>query len=228
MKKNILIFIAVIIVLLGVIYYFVREGGISNGPENGLSATTPDFSLGTSTAKIDDLDIGTVDNTVVPEDLPQPIPSVATSTINIKISMATKDEVIYVGHLTNYLSKLQENPGDLNSWLYLGMYREIVGDYDGAIIAWKYAHRLAPSSYMPLTNLGNLYTLRVKNLALAEQYFNDALKVNPLDVYPYIQIAGFFEKDMNNKTRAIEVVRLGLKNIPGDEDLNTLLANLIK
>lgn len=54
-------------------------------------------------------------------------------------------------------ANLKANPDQFTAWLSVGVYRLILGDPQGAILAWEYTAKLYPSAWEPHVNLGNYY-----------------------------------------------------------------------
>jgi len=124
-------------------------------------------------------------------------------------------------------SQLKKDSDNLENWLVLGIYRKMINDYEGAILAWEYASAIRPQDSTPLNNLGDLYAYYIKDEIKAEEYFLRAIKIDPSNMYLYFKITDFyrdFNKDMN-KARAI--LEKGIATNPStSSDLKNLLETL--
>lgn len=56
-------------------------------------------------------------------------------------------------------ARLAESPDDLQGWMLLGRSRIVLGDYAGAVDAWRAAQHLAPDDPTVLANLGEALVL---------------------------------------------------------------------
>ena len=60
-------------------------------------------------------------------------------------------------------SQLKKDSDNLENWLVLGVYRKIIGDYEGAKEVWEYAGAVRPQNSVSFNNLGELYAYYLKN-----------------------------------------------------------------
>lgn len=56
-------------------------------------------------------------------------------------------------------ARLAETPDDLQGWMLLGRSRVVLGDFSGAVDAWRNAQRLSPDDPTVLANLGEALVL---------------------------------------------------------------------
>lgn len=102
--------------------------------------------------------------------------------------------------LINRLNKtyvlLEEKNNPYSSWIDIGMYKKVLGDYKGAEEAWMNAVTLTDRPDLAYGNLANIYFYNIKNYDLAEEYYQKAIEisVNPFtyreglsDLYRYIK-----------------------------------------
>ena len=86
--------------------------------------------------------------------VPQPIPDlnrVSVAASGVVVNPETK--VVADSKIKSLQTNLKKNPADFDSWIDLGTYQKMAGDFAGAVISWKYASRLAPGDYISLGNL---------------------------------------------------------------------------
>lgn len=163
----------------------------------------------------------------VVEDVPKPIPdlnrvSVASSgaTVLPEVKLAAAEKI------KTLQAKLKENPAYVEAWIDLGIYQKMAGDYDGAVISWKYASKLSPTDYVSLGNLGNLYAYFLKDNAQAEVYYKQAISKGSTQVYLYTQLAEVYRDIFKDLDKALAIVTQGLSKIPNDPNLLDLQYSL--
>jgi tetratricopeptide (TPR) repeat protein len=117
---------------------------------------------------------------------------------------------------------LKKNPKDTGSWIELGAYQKMIGDYDGATISWSYVNKIAPTDYVSLGNLGNLFAYYLHDNLQSEKYYKQAIVNGPTQVYLYVQLAEIYRDIWGDKPRAIAILEQGLAKNPGDENLTKI------
>ena len=124
-------------------------------------------------------------------------------------------------------SQLKKDSDNLENWLILGIYRKMIGDYEGAREVWEYASAIRPQSSIPLNNLGDLYAYYIKDEAKAEEYFLRAISIDPNNLYLYFKITDFY-RDFNKDTaKARAILEQGIAANPStSSDLKNLLETL--
>ncbi len=232
--KNQKIIVAVVIglaVLTGA--YFVFKSRSKENPtpinDSGLSeATTTTTSggqlttQGTGTYKIEQVAVTDGKKTV-----PQPIPNLNRPVVSVGSKSVAPEALVVatekIGTLQSLLKKDPSNPG---AWVNLGIYQKMAGDYEGTVISWIYATKLAPSSYVAFGDLGDLYAYFLKDNALAEMYYKLAISKGPTQAYLYTQLAEVYRDIFKDINKARAIVAEGLSKIPDDANLLRLKASL--
>jgi hypothetical protein len=160
--------------------------------------------------------------------VPKPVPDLDRPVMSYKgDSITTAEAKAYaVEKVKAVQTILKTNPGDFKSWLNLGIYQKMGGDYDGAILSWQYAGRLSPTNYISLGDLGNLYAYFIKDNAQAEIYYQKAISKGPTQVYLYIQLAEVYRDIFKDMDKARVIVNQGLSKVPNDPSLIQIQASL--
>lgn len=121
---------------------------------------------------------------------------------------------------------LKKNTGNLSAWIDLGIYQKMGGDYEGAILSWKYVSLVGEKPFVALGNLGNLYAYFMKDMINAEKYYNEAIKNAPTQIYLYVQLAEAFRDISKNTVKARAVIERGLVANPNNPSLIEFKATL--
>ncbi len=121
---------------------------------------------------------------------------------------------------------LKKDPTNLSAWIDLGIYQKMGGDYEGAILSWKYVSLVGEKPFVSLGNLGNLYAYFLKDMVNAEKYYNQAIKNAPTQIYLYFQLAEAFRDVSKDTVKARVVVDRGLVANPNNPDLLSLKESL--
>lgn len=121
---------------------------------------------------------------------------------------------------------LKSDPTNFQAWLDLGIYYKMIGDLEGAIDIWVYTTKLSPTNYLAFGNLGNLYAYNLKDMAMADSYYRQAISKDTSQVYLYIQLAEAYRDVGSDKAKALEVVNQGLTANPNNPALLQLKENL--
>lgn len=161
--------------------------------------------------------------------VPQPIPSLDRGvTAESGVSVSSEAIVLATGKILSLQARLKKNPGDFSAWLDLGMYQKIAGDYQGTLISWTYASKLAPTDYISLGNIGNLYAYFLKNTGMSLEFYKAAISKGPTQAYLYIQLAEIYRDLFKDSVKALATVDQGLAKIPNDPNLLQLKSSLSK
>lgn len=87
---------------------------------------------------------------------------------------------------------LQKNPDSFNDWLYLGVLKKGVGDYEGARDVFIYAGQIRPQASTPFANLADLYAYFLNDPAKAEESIKKAIANDPKDYNLYLVLADIY------------------------------------
>ena len=205
-KKQILISIIVasIILVCALIYYF-KVVQPSNQPpppsqnQNGVEGTG-DFNVGVEPispaieiAKPD------LDRAIVVSDktLPAEVTSGAVEKLKTVIAVAKK------------------NPADYQAWTSIGLYRKMIGDYQGAAEVWLYVLNFQKQNHLVMSNLGNLYAQNLKDYPRAEKYYLMNLSLQPNNFEGYINLYQLYKNQYKEKiAQAPVILKQGIEKNP--------------
>jgi hypothetical protein len=230
--QKIIISAVVIIVLLGIYIAFDRRSKVqtNNIPSNvnqtaTTTATTTDSSSKTSTQGV------TYKIEPVPTNgaktVPKPIPDLDRPVTRSSMANVSENDVLVATKKIKELqTQLKNDPSNFLAWLDLAMYQKMAGDYAGAVLSWKYASKLAPTDYISLGNLGNLYAYFLKDNGQAEIYYKQAISKGPTQVYLYMQLADIYRDIFKDLDKARAIIAQGLSKIPNDPSLLQFQASL--
>lgn len=231
-QRNKIIFsLIVVLILAGVYVLFDKRSDIGENANNEAIATT---TTSTTTASDDKIITGsnsgyTIEQVPIEEGrgIPQPIPDLNRKIIVSANATVTAEAKAFSETKVSALQdKLRNNPADLESWIYLGIYQKQGGDYVGASMSWMYASKLAPTDFVSLGNLGNLYAYFIKDNAMAENFYKQAIVKGPTQVNLYTQLAEVYIYIFKDTTKARAIIEQGLSKVPNDPNLLQLKASL--
>jgi len=225
-KRNSIIGVLVLVLLIGLSVVFYKSKGKIDAGVSSQVGTTTDTTLDTATTTIVDLGGGVT--TTVPKGytveivkgsgVPQPIPSL-TRTVIVASTVDPRVKVAIEAKVPELQAVLKKDPTKFDYWIDLGTYFKVAGDYTGAKLYWDYAGRLAPTDYISFGNLGNMNAYYLKDMIVAEKYYNQAIKNGPTQSYLYIQLAEAFRDVSKDTVKAKAVIEKGLKAKPNDPAL---------
>ena len=131
-----------------------------------------------------------------------------------------------LGKISAVSESLKQNSDSLDNWINLGLLRKSIGDYEGARDAWEYASAIRPKNSLSFGNLGFLYGYYLNNNEKAEKNFMRAIENDSKLVYLYYQSFEFYRDKMKDDTKAKEIIKKGIAEIPANsKDFQTLLDN---
>ncbi|GEM_PF-1476345 len=151
--------------------------------------------------------------------------SILNRTLDVKSSMSGEALTGTVGRIQSLISLIKSRFDYVDAWLDLGSYERVVGDNEGTILAWKFAAKLAPTSFIPPHNLGDIYAFTLRQYKEGEQYFLKSIELNSGNIQGYLALDTLYKIDQFGKKDQIEPTLLrGLKDNSKDLTLLTRLA----
>ena len=109
----------------------------------------------------------------------------------------------------------------------LGVYRKIIGDYEGAREVWEYASAIRPQNSVSFNNLGELYAYYLKNNKKAEENYAKAIENDPSAIYIYRNFFDFYRYFAKDTAKARAILEKGIAANPAtSSDLKNLLKSL--
>ena len=219
-QKNLLIGLAGAAVIAAGGYWYLH-----------IYSATGIFSLGATTTPVSVGGVsvtGTGSSTVEVINTNTPPPSLDRP-ITISASLQSDAAQILRTQITTLVTQLRTNPTRVDLWLQLGIDRKIGGDYAGAVEAWNYVAVAAPlaTAYVAYGDLGDLYMNFIKDYPKAEENYKTAISINPRVIGYYQDLYTLYHYlYKTNTTAAADIIREGLVNNPGNQDLLNLQAQM--
>lgn len=222
--QKIIISAVVIIVLLVVYIAFDRKSKAGDDLKN---TNTEQVSTTTNTGITADGSGYTIEQVPVESNVPKPIPDLSRKVIfSNDPSLTSEVKGVINTKIASLETALKSNPSYLAAWIDLGLYHKMAGDYEGSKIYWQYATKLSPTNYVAFADLGNLYAYYLKDNAMAENYYKQAINKDTKQSYLYTQLAEVYKDVFKDMDKAKAVIEQGLNAIPNDPALLEFKANL--
>ena len=121
--------------------------------------------------------------------------------------------------------RLEGNPDLFNDWLYLGVLKKGVGDYEGARDVFLYAGQIRPQSSTPFANLADLYAYFLNDPVKAEESIKKAMANDSNDYNFYISLADIYRYKFPGKETMYEQTMLeAIAKFPDNPNLIASLA----
>lgn len=118
---------------------------------------------------------------------------------------------------------IQENYDYDLPWLELAAYRQVLGDFDGAIAALDFLSAIRPKEYVSFHNLGVIYGFYLKNYPKSEENFLKSITNNPQNIDAYEQLITVYEA---YKPERIESLLLpAIQKNPSNVSFKIMLGN---
>ena len=115
---------------------------------------------------------------------------------------------------------LQTTPDDFNSWLYVGVLKKGVGDYEGARDIFIYAGQIRPQSSTPFGNLADLYANFLNEPQKGLQAIKTAIANDPNDYNFYLTMAEIYRYRLPGQESMYETVMLdAMQKFPDNPNL---------
>jgi len=119
---------------------------------------------------------------------------------------------------------LREDPENVENWLVLGVYRKIIGDYQGAADVWNYVGGISPDNYVSYNNLGELYAYYLKDNTKAEVSYKKAIENGKNMIFIYRNFHDFYRNVLKDEAKAKAILEQGIAANPDtSQDLQNLL-----
>lgn len=214
-----------ILILAGIIVFFVA-GAIAYNMKKNAQNSTSDTEIflpdgGAIEAQFVEAtgseSVSLPDGVAIP-DLSYALTFSATMTEDAKVS-ARKN-------IVSAREYLADHPESFDSWMTLGLYYKLIGDYKGAADAWTYASLLRPADSLTFSNLADLYAYFLKDPALAEKNFLLAIEKDRYTPYHYQRAYSFYTDVKKDPVKALAVVKDGIKWNPSSGELASLLREI--
>lgn len=217
-KKNLIIFAAIFAAIAGFSAWYIYRDYVkssvfdNSSPENknqepsiSVEPATPAMSADEIKKKMPDLD----------------------KEIVINADLSEKDKDTAVNKIKEIITRLKANYDIREDWLNLGIWRKMLGDYEGAKEAWEFVTLIRPDDPVAYHNLGDLYTQNLANFPLAEKYYLTAIAKDPTTAFFYMKLFEFYRYYLKKPDLAENILVKGVK-ATNDSSLEKLLADYRK
>lgn len=207
--KKIIIIIATVLVFIGAYFLFDRRDSREVNPISINSSSSPVIIGGNSDYTIEQL----------PDAASIGIPDLNRKVVFNDKNIDENTRKLINQNILSIQTSLKKDNTQLDKWLELGRYYKMAGDFTGASISWTYVSKVAPSDYVSLGNLGDLYSYYIKDKNKGEEYYKSAISNAPTQSYLYVQLASVYKDVFKDTIKAREIIDLGLTRIPNDKAL---------
>lgn len=125
-------------------------------------------------------------------------------------------------------NEIKKDPTSTEKWLQLAINWKIISDYNGAREIWEYLAKADPKNFIPLHNLGDLYTYYLKDATKAEgpvraeSYFLKALELAPSEINTYRSLYDLYRYVVKDDIKAKAILQQGVDKT-ASKDLKYLL-----
>jgi len=127
--------------------------------------------------------------------------------------------------LKELVNEVNKNPSNIDAWIQIGIVKKFFNDYIGARDAWEYASLIDSDNSLISANLGNLYTLYLKDYPKAESSFRRAVVTDPQESY-FLAFADLYKTHWPEKeVKAIEIMQEAIAKLGNRVNFYLFLAN---
>ncbi len=212
-------------ILIGVIAIILVGGGVSLGVKKFVA------SHSTEPATTENQISTTTESTQTSASSPVPASQAAVfktqalkivaRPIEVKANLSATAKEQAISKINENITAIKQNYDFDKSWLELGSYRQLIGDYEGAVEAWNFLTIIRPKDFVAFHNLGSLYGFELHNYPKAEENFLKAISNNPQDVDAYSQMVTIYQTYQPSQIDPF--LLQGTKASPNDAGLFILL-----
>lgn len=121
--------------------------------------------------------------------------------------------------------KLQKNQSDINQWLFLGVLKKGVGDFEGSRDVWLYVSKTWPNDSLAFANLADLYANFLNEPQKGLAAIKKAIELMPQNINYYLAMADIYRYRLPGQEAMYEKTLLGaLQKFPDEVNLIAPLA----
>jgi len=145
--------------------------------------------------------------------------------ISVEVQLSDSSRKNALAKLDELIKLIEERYDYANAWYDFGAYRMVIGDYDGAIDAYKFVPLIKSGDYVGYGNLGDIYMNYLKNYSLAEENFLKAIQNNFAYISGYVELAALYENNFEDgRQKAEDLFLSGINSNTGNLYLKVRLA----
>jgi tetratricopeptide (TPR) repeat protein len=127
------------------------------------------------------------------------------------------------------VAALEDTPYDGNLWMELALYYHSGGDFARARTVWEFMIAVDPNNVTALGNLGRLHHFQLKEYVRAEEYFNQAMSVNPDRPEAYYELFDLYRYSYKqDTTAAVDIMKRAGTQFPDDINVPLLLGGYFR
>ena len=233
-KKNIISSVLVALLLTALWFYIYRDLSDNQMDQINNATTTPlidgvsvDFE-GDGEAIVEVIDKNDSQNQQEEQEKPaiiKPIPDLDREIVFTDDYPEDMQQVM-IENIEKASQELKDDPTFFGNWLYLGLDRKAINDYEGARLAWEYAKLINPNNFVVRGNLGDLYAYYLKDNEKAEENYLKALEIGSGQIYLYYKTVEFYQLFLKDDQKAVGIVQIGLQLNPNSQELQSLLTSI--
>lgn len=119
-------------------------------------------------------------------------------------------------------------PNAWETWIAIGSMRQMLGDYEGALSAYRQSIILQSNNVLGYRNMAEVYKNNLQDYEKAEEYYKLALENNAIDSEIYVSLALVQQFKLNNPEAAENTLLNGLNRVADKRDMLLRLINLYK
>ncbi|MDO8443252.1 MAG: hypothetical protein Q7S81_03305 [bacterium] len=222
MKKT--IFIVLTIILVSAASYWVYKDFFALKPEN---IGVEDTSQTVGGINYEVVEVGSDTNVTAEADSQfkkTALEIVAMPIVfSVEKSEANKEKI--QKEIEELNKQISENYNHLDLLIDLGLKRQSIGDYAGAVKVWEFAGIVFPKNYITFQNLGFAYGFYLKDYKLSEKNYLISLENDPTNTQVYLDLVDIY--NFSGQAEKIpEFLKTSLKNAGNvnEAQLKVLLA----
>lgn len=234
-KLSLIITVIIVIALIigSGVYIYWNSVVNENSSDNEISQEVNIIEEGDVSIEIDELGGSGVTIKQIPIETDNTAPTFSIPDIDRPLvfdSTIPKSAQKQIGDKIENLKKtIKDEPTRIDYWLDLGVQWNIIGDYEGAKIAWEYAVSMNPQDSTIFSNLGKLYHLYLNDFPKSEKNLLKAIENSPNTIAHYHDLHELYRYSYKQDTKlAVEVLLEGLAENPNNVDILVTLATYYK
>lgn len=220
-NKKLIIGIAFFIIIAGLGGWFIYRDYVKSSVfDNSISATPGGAEEQTNGGQS-----SIISGSKNDEEIKKQMPDLDREII-IKANLSEEDKKKAEAEIKMLSAELKADFDKLENWLTLGIWRKMIGDYEGAAEVWKFVTIIRPDEPVAFHNLGDLYSQYSPDLPKAEMYYKLAIeKDKSHQPFFYVKLFEFYRYYAKKPDLAENALLQALQTNPGDAYLESVLNN---
>lgn len=211
---------AITIIVVGLAAWYFLDLGSTSSPSN-TNGSVIDLSQGATTTDKYTVELVPSGNLSAAPSLERAVPSTSPD-----LEAAVRAQLIT--NIQATITRLKANSDSYNDWMLLGVQRQMLGDYQGAVEAWDYMTERAPNDATAYGNLANLYAVYLKDYSRAEANYKAAISRGPGVMSYYTNLHEVYRYNLKDSKKATDVLKQGIQKISKEVSLYIMLARYYK